>query len=299
MPVNLPTELLRSFLAIVDTGSMMRATDHVFLSPSALSLQMKRLEEIARRQLFQRNGRSLMLTPAGRELASVARKMLELNDAAVGSLLGETLSGMVQLGMVQDFAETLLPEILRNFSELHPQTQLRLHVAGSQELADAYNRSALDIVLGLGRPTDPHVQMVAPMMWLGDRALAEAEDVKLVLLEAPCVFRTACLRALQDAGRRFTIVVETPSLSGMRAAVAAGLGVTCRVDLVAGWGGLPAVPPGLLPKLPDVGYVLMQCQDPTEAGRRLGELTESALRSRGAIPVQSGTTASNAATGQA
>jgi DNA-binding transcriptional LysR family regulator len=106
--------------------------------------------------------------------------------------------------------------------------------------------------------------------------------VKLVLLEAPCVFRTACLRALQDAGRRFRIVVETPSLSGMRAAVAAGLGMTCRTDLVAGWGGLPAVPEALLPKLPDVGYVLLQSEDPTEAGRRLGALTEAALRRRSA-----------------
>jgi len=281
MPVNLPTDLLRSFVAIIDTGSMMRATEHVFLSPSALSLQMKRLEEIARRQLFQRSGRTLMLTPAGRELAAAARKMLELNDAAIGSLLGETLSGLVQVGMVQDFAETLLPGILHDFAELHPQTQLRLHVAGSAELADAYSRSDLDIMLGLGRPGDPNVQMVAPMIWLGDPALAEAEEVKLVLLEAPCVFRSACLRALQDAGRRFRIVVETPSLSGMRAAVAAGLGVTCRTDLVAGWGGLPAVPKTLLPPLPEVGYVLLRSEDPTEAGRRLGELTEAALRRRG------------------
>jgi DNA-binding transcriptional LysR family regulator len=282
MPINLPTDLLRSFLAIVDTGSMMRATDHVFLSPSALSLQMKRLEEIARRQLFQRSGRNLVLTPAGRELAAVARKMLELNDTAMGALLGETLSGLVQLGMVQDFAETLLPEILRDFAALHPQTQLRLHVAGSPELTDAYNRSELDIMLGLGRPADPHVLQVAPMIWLGEAELAQAEEVKLVLLEAPCVFRTACMRALQDAGRRFRIVVETPSLSGMRAAVAAGLGVTCRTDLVAGWGGLPTVPEALLPKLPDVGYVLLQSEDPTEAGRRLGALTEAALRRRSA-----------------
>ncbi len=281
MPVNLPTDLLRSFLAIVDTGSMMRATEHVFLSPSALSLQMKRLEEIARRQLFQRSGRSLMLTPAGRELATVARKILELNDSAVGSLLGETLSGLVQVGLVQDFAETLLPEILREFSALHPQTQLRLHVAGSPELADAFSRSGLDIMLGLGRPADTHVRMVAPIVWLGDPALAEADEVKLVLLEAPCVFRTACLRALQDAGRRFRIVVETPSLSGMRAAVAAGLGVTCRTDLVAGWGGLPMVPPGLLPALPEVGYVLLRAEDPTEAGRRLGSLAEAALLRHG------------------
>ena len=125
------------------------------------------------------------------------------------------------------------------------------------------------------------MQVVAPVNWLGDAALAEAEEVNLVLLEAPCVFRKACLRALQDAGRRFRIVVETPSLSGMRAAVAAGLGVTCRTDLMAGWSGLPRVPDGLLPRLPDVGYMLLRSEDPTEAGFRLGELTDAALRRQG------------------
>ena len=256
MPINLPTDLLRSFLAIVDTGSMMRATEHVFLSPSALSLQMKRLEEIARRQLFQRSGRSLVLTPAGRELAASARRILELNDSAVSAMLGETLSGVVKLGLVQDFAETLLPGILRDFSALHPQTQLQLQVAGSAELVDAYRSSELDMVLCLGRPADAQAQMAAPMLWLGDPDLAREEEVKLVLLDVPCVFRSAALRALQEARRRFRIVVETPSLSASRAAVAAGLGVTCRTDLLAGWGSLPPVPAGLLPALPSVGYVL-------------------------------------------
>jgi len=278
MPTNLPTELLRSFIAIVDTGSMMRATEHVFLSPSALSLQMKRLEEIARRQLFQRTGRTLVLTPAGRELSATARKMLELNDSAVGTLLGETLSGRVSLGMVQDFTETLLPGILRDFSALHPQTQLQVTVAGSADLIDAYSRSELDIVLCLGRPADPHVQLVAPMLWLGDAALAMEDEVKLVLLDAPCVFRTAALRALQNAGRRFRIVVESPSLSVLRAAVDAGLGLTCRSSLVADWAGLPRVPPALMPGLPDVATIMLRAEDPTEAGRRLADLTHAAAR---------------------
>jgi DNA-binding transcriptional LysR family regulator len=181
------------------------------------------------------------------------------------------------MGLVQDFAETVLPGILRDFSALHPQTQLQLEVAGSADLVDAYSRSQLDIVLCLGRPTDPQVELVAPMIWLGDAALAEADEVKLVLLDAPCVFRTACLRALQHAGRRFRIVVETPSLSGLRAAVAAGLGLTCRTSLLADWGELPRVPAGRMPPVPEVGYVLLRADDPTEAGRRLVELSQSAL----------------------
>jgi DNA-binding transcriptional LysR family regulator len=249
----------------------------VFLSPSALSLQMKRLEEIARRQLFERSGRNLVLTPAGRELAACARRILELNDSTISSLLGETLSGIVKLGLVQDFAETLLPGILRDFSALHPQTQLHLHVAGTADLVDAYRGSSLDMVLCLGA-AEAKSHLPAPMLWLGDAGLAAGEDVKLVLLEGPCVFRSAALRALQEAGRRFRIVVETPSLSAARAAVAAGLGVTCRTELLAAWGGLAQVPAGVLPPLPAVEYVLMTSEAPTEAGRRLAALARAALR---------------------
>jgi len=92
------------------------------------------------------------------------------------------------------------------------------------------------------------------------------------------VFRAACLRALQNAGRQFRIVVETPSLSGLRAAVAAGLGITCRSPLVAAWGELPPLHTTSLPPLPEVGYVLQQSEDPTQAGRRLAELTSAALQ---------------------
>lgn len=277
MRINLPTDLLRSFLAIVDTGSMMRATDHVFLSSSALSLQMKRLEELVNRQLFQRSGRSLVLTAAGRELVTAARKILELNDDVVGSLHGETLFGLVQLGMVQDFAETKLPDILRAFSDLHPRTQLQLRVAGSTDLMDMCSRGALDIALCIGRPGDPQARQSTPTLWLGNPALATQEEIPLVLLDAPCLFRSSALRALQDAGQRFRVAVETPSLSGMRAAVQAGLGLTCRTNLLADWAGLPVVRAPNLPAVPDVSYTLWQAEALTGAGRRLASLVEAAL----------------------
>lgn len=278
MQTNLPTDLLRSFLAIVDTGSMMRATDIVFLSPSALSLQMKRLEELVQTALFKRSGRGLVLTPSGRELVETARKMLDLNDRLVASLSGETVSGPVHLGMVQDFAEALLPEILRQFSVQHPHTQLHLKVASSPDLTDAVSRGELDVALCMGRADDRAALSTAPMIWIGDPALLEAAEWPLVLLDRPCMFRSAALRALSESGRRFRIALETPSLSGLRAAVQAGLGLTCRTRLLAELAALPALTDRRLPELDNVATTMLVGAATNSASRRLAELVEAACR---------------------
>ena len=101
MPVNLPTELLRSFAAIVDTGSMLRATERVFVTQSALSLQMMRLEDTVQATLFHRDGRRLALTPAGHNLLGYAREILAINDRALRD---------TALGRVEGYEE-LLPEV--------------------------------------------------------------------------------------------------------------------------------------------------------------------------------------------
>jgi DNA-binding transcriptional LysR family regulator len=279
MPKNLPTDLLRSFLAIVDTGSMMRATDQVFLSPSALSLQMKRLEEMVEHPLFQRSGRGLVLTPPGREMVETARRMLELNDRLVASLSGDTFSGPVNLGMVQDFAEALLPDILSRFAVLHPRTQLHLRVAGSPDLTDAISRGELDLALCMGRLGEPERLATTPMIWIGNAALLQAPEIPLVLLDKPCLFRSTAMRALREAGLPFRIVLETPSLSGLRAAVQAGLGITCRTHLLADLAGLPVLTGLALPPLPQVATLMLRGPAPSAACRQLASLLEAAYHS--------------------
>src|ERR1700691_4367442 len=116
VPTNLPTDLLRSLVAIVDSGSMLKATDTIFLTQSALSLQMKRLEELVQQPLFTRRGRRLLLTDAGQCLVERARQMLDINDCIIASLTSEQLAGPVSIGLVQDFAEALLTGVLRRFS---------------------------------------------------------------------------------------------------------------------------------------------------------------------------------------
>ena len=111
MAVNIPMELLRSFVAIIDTGSMLQATERVFLTQSALSLQMRRLEDLVRQPLFNRQGRRLRLTPAGDRLLRTARDILSLNDQVLAALQGQALSGSVRLGIFDQFNDSASPYI--------------------------------------------------------------------------------------------------------------------------------------------------------------------------------------------
>ncbi|WP_298689013.1 LysR substrate-binding domain-containing protein [uncultured Sphingomonas sp.] len=273
MSVNLPTTLLRSFVAIVDAGTMLNAADQVFLSQSALSLQIKRLEELVQQPLFTREGRRLALTASGTLLLDYARRVLSLHDEALHAISAGLFSGPVRIGMVQDFADTLLTGVLAHFSALHPDTQIFARVAGTAELLAMLGRSQLDIILGYAAADDPAAIRVAPMAWFGEQRLAEREVVPLAVLETPCRFRDAAITSLQRAGRPYRIAVETPNLSTMRAAVEAGLGITCRTAIF-----LKAQPllGDLLPRLPDVAFIIAQADSHDPAKARLASLASLA-----------------------
>jgi DNA-binding transcriptional LysR family regulator len=276
MAVNLPTELLRSFAAIVDSGSMLKATERVFVTQSALSLQMKRLEDTVQSPLFHRDGRRLVLTPAGQLLLAYARDMLSLNDKAVSALSGDALAGPVRVGTVQDFAETLLGGVLSRFAHRHPETQLQVRVGGSAELLELLASDRLDVVLCMGPEGDAAAVKTAPMTWLGDVELAELDVLPLAVLEAPCRFRDAALAALGAQGRPYRIVLETPSLSALRAAVESDLCITCRTDIVLKRAIDPADAPSL-PLLPKVSYVRHVRAEPHPTLARLSDMIEAAV----------------------
>jgi len=282
MVTNVPTDLLRSFVAIVEAGSMAQATETVFLTQSALSLQMKRLEDLLQQRLFRRHGRSLMLTGSGDELVSLARQVLGLNDRIVASLGRMTDPEPLQLGLVQDFADTVLPGVLTQFHSAHARARIQLRVGGSAELLELFDRGKLDIALCIGRHGEirrgsSEIVREVPMSWIGDSALTTREELPLVLLEQPCAFRTATLEALERAERRYRIMLETPNLPGMRAAVRAGLGITCRTTDFARAEGLPIPAPDLLPELPGIDYVLLRRDGLSEPGGVLAGLLQGAV----------------------
>ena len=275
MSVNLPTTLLRSFVAIVDTGTMLNAAEQVFLSQSALSLQIKRLEELVQQPLFTREGRRLVLTASGALLLDYARRVLALHDEALQAISAGLYAGPVRVGMVQDFADTLLTGVLARFSALHPDTQIFARVAGTAELLAMLARGQLDIILGYAAADDPAAIRVAPMAWFGERHLAERGVVPLAVLETPCRFRDAAIASLDRARRPYRIAVETPNLSTMRAAVEAGLGVTCRTAIFL----QDRTPIGdLLPPLPDVAFIVAQANSNDAAKSRLASLAADVVR---------------------
>jgi DNA-binding transcriptional LysR family regulator len=277
MAVNLPMELLRSFVAINETGSMQQATERVFVTQSALSLQMRRLEEIVRQPLFNREGRKLRLRPAGEHLLGIARQILEMNDKVFADLQGQALSGNVRIGLNQDFAEIFLPGVLNDFVITYPQTQLQARVGGSQELLEALKAGQIDLVFCVRPDETPQNIRTEPMQWIGQPHLLERDVLPLALLEEPCLFRATALRLLQESGRAFRIVVETASLSVIRAAVQAGLAITCRNPLFAESGLAPLPAPHGLPDLPRHGYALFMAEDPTPAAARLAALVRDAV----------------------
>lgn len=275
MPVNLPTNLLRSFVAIVDTGSMLNASEQVFVTQSALSLQIKRLEELVQQALFLREGRRLNLTSAGEVLLDYARRVLLLHDEAVAAVSAGRFAGPARIGMVQDFADTLLSGLLSRFSELHPDAQIYARVAGTAELQTLLERRELDIVLGFAAPNDAHAVTVAPMSWYGDSLLADRDVIPLAVLEEPCRFREAAIRGLEDAGLQWRIAVETPNLATLKAAVSAGLGITCRTHLFLE--DSAALEHHRLPPLPRVAAILRAGDKLDKAAQRLAELARETV----------------------
>lgn len=275
MPVNLPTNLLRSFVAIVDTGSMLNASERVFVTQSALSLQIKRLEDQVQQALFLREGRRLRLTQAGEVLLDYSRRVLSLLDEAIAAVSQGRFIGPARIGMVQDFADTLLSGLLARFAQLHPETQIYARVAGTAELQDLLDRRELDILLGFAAPDDADAITVAPMTWYGEATLVDRDPIPLAVLEQPCRFREAGIRALDEAGLQWRIAVETPNLATLKAAVGAGLGITCRTHLFQS--DSAALEHEGLPPLPRVAAILRAGDKLDGAACRLAELARETV----------------------
>lgn len=297
--VNFDLDALRTFVAGADLGSFSRAADRVGRSASAVSAQLKKLEEQAGVPLLQKSGRGLVLTAAGETLLAYARRMLRMNDEALLALAGAALEGKVRLGLQEDFSGHLLPDVLGRFSRGHRGVQIEVTVGRNADLLDAMREGRLDLALAwyTGGAT-PYMDILGsyPLHWIGpgDASLlgegwaAPANGpLPLVSIEAPCRLRSAATDALDRAGIPWRLVYSSPSLGGIWAAVAAGLGLSVRTAF-----GLPrslaVLAPGALelPALPRVELALHRShQQLAPAAARLRELIAEHI-ARDAQPLQ-------------
>lgn len=256
----LDPELLRTFIAFADAGSLARAAAAVARSPSAVTAQMQRLEELVGEPLLASQGRGRVLTPAGEEFAVHARRVLDAHRDAWLGVKGARADGRVRLGATQDFTETLLPGLLRTFVRSHPRVRFELRVGRSAELSRMLTEGQLDVLVAmrLAPEADEVATFREPMLWLAaDQGLATSgPELPLALLDAPCHFRDAALAALDAARRPYRLAITSASLAGLFAAVRGGVAVTLRTARWVG-PGLALAPAALsLPKAAEAEFSL-------------------------------------------
>ncbi|RWC65782.1 MAG: LysR family transcriptional regulator, partial [Mesorhizobium sp.] len=234
---TLDPDLLRTFLAFVDSGSLAQAAANIGRSPSAVTAQMQRLEEIVGEPLLAPQGRGRSLTPAGEDLVGHARRILAVQREAWLALKGARAAGRVAIGTTQDFADSGLPDLLRAFASSHPRVRIELRVGRSAELAQALQAGSLDLAIVMRQTAVPDEVGVLrePMIWLcSSKGLASRqEELPLALLDPYCGFREAAFAALDAAGRRYRIAAGSASLAGLRTAVNAGVALTLRTPRFA------------------------------------------------------------------
>ncbi|MFJ7354830.1 LysR substrate-binding domain-containing protein [Phyllobacterium sp. NPDC097923] len=281
-------DVLRTFTTGVDLGSFAKAADRLGRSTSAVSAQLKKLEQQAGTPIFQKSGRGLALTDAGETMLAYARRLLDLNDEAASAIHGIELEGWVRLGLQEDFGETLLPNILGQFARAHPKVRIEARVARNAELLERIASGRLDLALAWNNSaplSNSERVMEVPMRWVGsinpDMVWQKSgnEPLPLAALEAPCLLRTAAINALDRAGIAWRLAFISPSLGGLWAATAAGLGLTIRTPI-----GLPgtvqAISPGAngLPLLPNLGLDLYRADaEPSPVTARLASIILQAL----------------------
>jgi DNA-binding transcriptional LysR family regulator len=235
---NLDIDTLRTFVVANELGGYGAASARLGRTPSAISLQMKRLQRDVGAPLFRKNGRGVALTEAGEIVLRYAKRILALNDELLDTVRGAALRGSVRLGFSQDFADEILPTVLARFSALYPLVTVELRIDGNAALVDAIEKNQLDLALAIGHEEKKTAEVVGSLdlVWIAgaDFLVREEQALPLVVLGLQCAFRKAAIRALDDAGVSWRVAAVSPSVAGVWAAARGGLGITARSAL-----GLP------------------------------------------------------------
>jgi DNA-binding transcriptional LysR family regulator len=241
--LNLDLDLLRSFVAVAETGAFTAAGARVLRSQSAVSLQIKRLEDLTGRRLIDRSPRHVALTAEGETLLTRAREILRMNDEAVASLDAPEVKGMVTLGAPEDFATAHLAEVLAEFARAFAKVDLRVTCDLTMNLMTRFREGQFDLVLvkrepdGTRRRTGAGIRVWRePLVWVAaSRDVATRQGpLPLAVSPPPCVYRKRALDSLKAFQRPHRIAYECAALSGTLAAVRAGLGVTVLPRGLAG-----------------------------------------------------------------
>lgn len=258
--LNLDLDLLRTFVAVADLNTFAAAAVAVCRTQSAVSQQMQRLEQQVGKELFARHGRNKLLTEHGIQLLGYARKILRFNDEACTSLMFSNLQGVLTIGASDESADTILPFLLNRISSVYPKLALDVRVKRNPMMADMLKEHEVDLLLTTHSPANCRslTLRTSPTLWYcaADYVLQPGEAVPLVLLDDPSPYRDMILSALDEARISWRLSYVASTLSAVRAAVKAGLGITARpVEMMSPDLRVLGKAEGL-PALPDTEYQL-------------------------------------------
>jgi DNA-binding transcriptional LysR family regulator len=257
---SIPTDLLRAFVAIIDLRGYTRAGEQLGRTQPAISLQMKKLQELLGVSLFAKEG-GAQLTEQGELVAGYARQILALNDDMMLKISSRESKGKLRFGIPNDYADHFLPRLMTSFARDGTDITFDVVCDISHNLLEGLRKGLYDIVVAMtpdGPSEGAFMTWKEPLAWVGagpaDQPVQfEGKDpLRIVCYPEGCLYRRNMLTALQRDGRGFEIVYTSPSLSGLEAAVGAGFGLTVLARRI--------VPPALyiidpmphLPRLADV-----------------------------------------------
>ncbi|WP_112320762.1 LysR family transcriptional regulator [Oceanibium sediminis] len=224
---HLNSDHLRTFLAILEAGSITGGAERIGRSQSAASLQIRQMEDVVGQPLFRRHGRGISLTLAGEKLRPVARNVVQSLDTTLSELRGGGLKGKLRIGIPDDHSRSELANIISSFAAMHPEVELEVHCALGAGFAAALESGRLDLAVHeVPEPgKDDMVLKKDHLVWMYrlESAVAESEVLPVAVFDRDCWWRDLAMSGLDDIGRAYQVVFTSESTTGVRAAVQAGI----------------------------------------------------------------------------
>lgn len=279
---NLDITTLRSFVAVADSGGVTRAAGFLHLTQSAVSMQLKRLEENLGLELLDRSGRGIGLTAAGEQLLGYARRILALNDEAWGRLTAKEFEGEVTLGVPHDILYPYIPQVLRRFAIDFPRMQVRLISAPTRQLREMFGRGQCDVIVTTEEQAGPGGEVLVrlPLVWVGATdGAAWKRDPLPVAFCSNCIFRPEVLRRLDQADAVWEMAVESDLDNAVEAMVSADLAITAVIQGVYPRQTAPVEHNGALPDPGETRIILYMEHTDNPVNDALRELIRSTYRS--------------------
>ncbi len=286
MPRNLDLTALRSFVTVAEAGGVTRAAGLMNLTQSAVSMQLKRLEESLGLGLLDRTARTIGLTPAGEQLLGYARRMLAVNDEIYARLTAQEFEGELRLGVPHDVIYPAIPRVLREFAKDFPRMRVRLISANTRSLKEMFARGEADVIITTEDRVDADGETLTelPLVWIGalDGTAWRVRPLPIAFC-TQCIFHTGVLRHLNAAEIPWIRAVESDTDNAVKVSVSADLAVraalasdvTPQTALIQHGGALP-----------DLGLqrinMYLQRSDQTDVTRAIAAMIRAAYGDRAA-----------------